>query len=60
MNHWNELSFGKSFDAIKFKVSSESNTSPYRAILSKTLADQSLICIRNVTDKSYPAAYLKN
>ena len=58
MNHWNELSFEKPLDAIKFKVTSESNTSPYRAILGKTLADQSLP-IRNVTDKSCPAAYLK-
>jgi hypothetical protein len=48
-----------SLDAIKFKVTNKSNTSPYRAIFGKTLADQSLMPIRNVTDKSYPAAYLK-
>jgi len=53
------LSFEKSLDAIKIKATSENNTFPYRAILGKTLADQSLMLIRNVTGKSYPAAYLK-
>ena len=59
MNHWNEFEFWKSLDAIKFKVTNENDSSPYRAIFGKTIADQSLMPIRNVTDKSYPAAYLK-
>ena len=59
MDHWNEFEFWKLLDAIEFKVTNESNTSHYRAIFGKTLAEQSLTSIRNVTDKSYPAAYLK-